>query len=72
MCVGERPGDALQHPVALFVADEVVEQFEVVDIEVGDRQRRCGAGSRPRFDDELVDEAAVGAAGEGIGVGQLR
>ena len=65
-------GDALQHGVALGVAERVVDRLEAVEIEEHDRAGRLAAGrARQRLAEQLADPAAIGQAREHVHIGEV-
>ena len=65
-------GDALQHRVALRVAERVVDRLEAVEIEEHDRAGRLAAGrAGQRLAEQLADAAAIGQAGKHVHIGEV-
>ena len=60
--------DLAQHLVTRFVAELIVDRFEAIDVHEQQRQRNPVAAVPLQLAaDDLVEEAAVAAAGERIG-----
>ncbi len=67
----QRCGELAQHLVGGLVADRVVDELEVVDVEEQDRELGALAlGAGEHLLDVLVEQAAVRQSGEPVLVGQ--
>ena len=64
--------DALQHRVALGVAERVVDRLEAVEIEEHDRAGHIARlRRRQRLAEQLPDPAAIGQAGQHVHIGEV-